>query len=241
MLTRPGPLRRGAIVGWIAVAVLVGIAFWPTRIHVGIDYQVTEQQLPLWLKTWQFLQRDSRTQRLADSITAGIQDPGRRAQQVLQWTRQNIRPHPEGAPVIDDHVWSIVERGYGSNDQRADVFTTLLTYAGVRSHWTLVGPPPPSLPISLVLLEGRWRVVDVDQGIIFRNQSGEWASAEELAESPELIRASVTGQVPDPTAYLRYFEEFEPPRTPPVLRAELQMPGRRLAFELTQLVRRGTR
>ena len=54
---------------------------------------------------------------------------------VFDWTARRIQPTPEGWPVVDDHILNIIIRGYGMTDQRADVFATLTTYAGVPAFW----------------------------------------------------------------------------------------------------------
>ena len=57
--------------------------------------------------------------------------------EIFIWTCENIRKQPDGLPVIDDHVWHIIIRGYGEPDQSSDVFTTLCNYAGIRAFYAL--------------------------------------------------------------------------------------------------------
>ena len=156
---------------------------------------------------------------------------------VLRWTNQHIRPHPFGTDVVDDHVWSIVRRGYGSSDQQADVFTTLLTYAGVPAYWILIGPERPRIPISLVLVSGEWRVFDVERGIAFRDSTGALLAAGALERAPEMVRRSASERVGDLDAYLRWFSGFRAPGPPEILRAEMQMPAKRLGYELRRFLR----
>jgi hypothetical protein len=232
------PSHRAAIVAvGVAAATLIIVAFWPTRTRVGVNYEVAEHRLPLWRKGWSFLERDARTRRLAEQVAGGIPGAEERAIAVLRWTNQHVRRHPPGVDVVDDHVWSIVQRGYGSSDQQADVFATLLTYAGVPAYWILIGPERPSLPISLVLIGGEWRVFDVERGVVFRDSTGGLLAAGALERSPEMIRRSAEERVGDPDAYLRWFNGFRAPEPPDILRAEMQMPARRLGYELRKLLR----
>jgi hypothetical protein len=138
--------------------------------------------------------------------------------------------------VIDDHIWHIMIRGYGEPDQQADVFTTLLGYAGVRAFWMLVGEPPDELPISYVWIRGRWRVYDVAGRIVFRNRQGDLATPDDLAADPQLIDAAASAAGLDASRYLAHFKGYMPAQAPEVFRADLQMPRRRVWYELRSVV-----
>jgi hypothetical protein len=235
---RPG---RGAFLLLAALVIIATVALWPVTTLSGVNYEVGERRLPLWRKAKEFLDRDREMARLAASVTAASDGYEERSVAVLRWTNRHIRPHPANAQVVDDHVWSIVQRGYGSSDQQADVFTTLLTYAGTPAYWILIGPERPALPLSFALIDGKWRVFDVERGIAFRNARGELATPEELAADHGLISASMAARGSSTEAYLTWFRGFAPPTPPDVLRARMQMPGPRLLFELQNLVGRGGR
>ncbi|HEX6250802.1 MAG TPA: hypothetical protein VFZ56_05140 [Gemmatimonadaceae bacterium] len=239
--SRSRPPGRLAFVLIAAPILLATVALWPVTTRSGVNYEVGEHPLPLWRKAWEFLDRHRQTAELASRVAGTAASDEERSLAVLRWTNEHIRPHPAEAPVIDDHVWSIVERGYGSSDQQADVFTTLLTYAGTPAYWILIGPDRPALPVSFALIDGRWRVFDVERGIAFRTTAHELATPEELAADPTLIRASAAGRVTDTGSYLAWFRGFTPPTAPEMLRARMQMPGPRLKFELSSLVGRGGR
>lgn len=238
---RSRPPGRLAFLLIAAPILLVTIALWPVTSLSGVNYEVGEHRLPLWQKAREFLDRDRQTADLASRVVATAAGDEERSLVVLRWTNAHIRHHPPDAPVIDDHVWSIVERGYGSSDQQADVFTTLLTYAGTPAYWILIGPDRPALPLSFALIDGSWRVFDVERGIAFRNAERDLATPEELATNPALIRAAATERVTDIESYMAWFRGFTPPTPPEVLRARMQMPGPRLKFELRNLVGRGGR
>lgn len=236
----PAPGRL-AFVLLAAPILLATIALWPVTTLSGVNYEVGGHRLPLWRKAKQFLDRDRHTADLAARVADAAAGDEQRSLAVLRWTNEHIRQHPPDAPVIDDHVWSIIERGHGSSDQQADVFTTLLTYTGTPAYWILIGPERPALPLSFALIDGSWRVFDVERGIAFRNAERDLATPEELAANPALIRASATERVPDIEPYLAWFRGFTPPTPPEVFRARMQMPGPRLKFELRNLVGRGGR
>lgn len=227
--------RRAAFAA-AACAVLLTVACWPSSRFVGLNFVVTEQTLPLWAKAVDFIDRDLNLTRTSQAVLAAAGGDEARADAALAWTRANVRPQPAALPIVDDHVWHVIVRGYGQPDQMADVFTTLLAYAGVRAYWTLVGQPPDELPLSYVWIRDRWRVYDVANGIKFRNRDMDLATPAELVADRELIRAAAMQADLDLDRYLSYFSGFQPPSVPEVSRADLQMPGRRLRHEARRLL-----
>lgn len=178
-----------------------------------MNYEVQEFRLPLGVKISEFLIRDYWYRRLSGEITQGIQDPEARLEAFLSWTRERIRPIPPGWPVVDDHILHIIIRGYGEEEQTADVFTTLASYAGIPSFWGAVyrGEQPRQI-LSFCLLNGRWTVWDAARGNPFRNPDGSLTSVSELSREPE-------------TAALAHF--FVPKFTRP----QKQMPLPRVIYE----------
>lgn len=217
------------------LVVLIATA-WPTVTRVGINHVVHERRIPLVVKIVQFLQRDARYAHQARQIIAGVRGEEPRVLAIYGWTLTYIQPQPRDKDVVDDHVWNIIERGYGTSDQRADVFTTLLAYAGIPAYWSLIGSGSGRLPVSFVLIEGRWRMFDVANAIVFRTPDGRLATVEHLAASPALIRNAASTRLENVEAYLAYFDGFAPPVPRPTLRPRLQMPISRLSFELNALL-----
>jgi hypothetical protein len=202
-----------------------------------VNYEVTPHSLPLYAKALDFLDRDVNYRRLAADVTSGATTDEARLRAVFDWTRAQVRDTPSGFPVIDDHIWHIIVRGYGENDQKADVFTTLLTYAGVRAYWILIGPRP-ELVLSLVRVDGSWHPVDVAGGVVFRTAQGGLATVEDLA----LDRGLAARQGPPQyhgLPYARYFEGFQAPVAPDLTHAEMQMIWPRAWLSVKRLVGRG--
>jgi hypothetical protein len=224
-------IRRG-IVALGVIAMMMTIACWPSSRFVGVNFVVTQQTLPLWVKAIEFVDRDRNMAETARAILGGIDGDEAKTTAALAWTRANIRNQPPGWPIVDDHIWHVVIRGYGQSDQQADVFTTLLAYAGVPAYWTLIGRQPEEIPISYVRIRDRWRVFDVQRGLVFRSAGGDLATPEELAADHDLIRVAAAANVDDIDGYLARFNGYEAPVAPDVLRADLQMPGRRLWYEI---------
>lgn len=234
-LWRSRPLRFTAL-GLAVVALVLAVALMPTTTRQGVDFVVGTHTLPAYVKAMDFVDRDLNYRALARSITAGVGSDEVRAIAVFEWTRKNIRDVPPGFPVVDDHIWHIIVRGYGVDDQKADVFTTLTTYAGVPAYFVLFGSRPARLPISVVLVDGRWRVVDVDHGFLFRTAAGPLATFEDMAADPGILQRYALHLRYKGLDYASYFAHPPAVVPPDTLRAEMQMLGPRLAFELKRVV-----
>ena len=195
--------------GFLAVALLLGLLMWPATTRQGVNCKVTEKRIPVAIKAMDFLVRDYEYRHLAAEITRGIPTEEAKAEALFQWTREHIRPIPPEWPLVDDHIGHIIIRGYGAEDQMADVFCTLATYAGIPSFWKVLHAPDAQddrhYVISFVRIQGRWTVWEV---------SGRASSAQ-----------------------LKGWERFADP-VPPVLRAQIQMPLPRLLCELQRVGRR---
>lgn len=229
--------RSRRLIGALAiVAAIAGAAMWPVTRYVAVNRVVSEESLPLWLKVLNFVDRDAGLARTAARAVGNLDGDEARTMAALRWTTDNIRPQPAELPVRDDHVWFVVVRGYGESDQQADVFTTLLVYQGMRAFWGLIGTWPNELPLSYVYNGGAWRVFDVAHGIVFRREDGAFATPNDIAADRGLVERAARGVVPDLAHYLRFFEGYGPPETPDMLRAEMQMPSRRLVHEMKALV-----
>ena len=227
-------LRRTALLLG-AVALMLTVACWPTTRYVGVNFVVTEQQLPVWVKAMEFIDRDINLARTADAVLAGVAGEEEKVRAALAWTNANVKPQPADFTVVDDHIWNILVRGYGTSDQQADVFTTLLAYSGVPAFWTMVGREPDEMPISYAKVGERWCVVDVRRAIIFRTASGALVSTSDVERSPAILRESAAA-LPDAQKYLEHFDGFRAPAPPEEMRADMQRPMRRLSFEVRKLI-----
>lgn len=224
--------RRWFVMAGIGIAVLWGMSETATT-RQGINFHVSVQRIPVYVKTIDFLHRHFQYQRMAQQIVQGVDGDQARALAVFRWTREHIPETPAGWPIVDDHVLNIIIRGHGVEDQMADVFTTLLTYAGVPAFWKLVRDVPGGrgLILSFAKVDGAWRVFDVAHGVVFADAHGRLLALDSLLRDPTLVTA-----VANPTArqisYAGYLESLRPFTVPDVLRAEQQMPWPRLIYEM---------
>ena len=126
---------------------------------------------------------------------------------IFIWTHKNIRKAPEGLPVIDDHVWHTIIRGYGINDQSSDVFTTLCNYASSEAFfcWIEGENPDQEIPLSFIKIKGRWNVFDPYNGNYFKNTKGDLAAIEDIIKGDWLIESIDSLNAPD-VKYAQYFK-----------------------------------
>lgn len=196
----------------LAFSLMGGLAALPVSTRQAVNYEAKEIRLPLGVKISEFLIRDYWYRRLAGEITRGVRDPKARLDRVLSWTRGNIRRPPPGWPVLDDHILYTIIRGYGEDEQVADVFTTLSSYSGIPAFWGVVRREQTRRILSFCFLNGGWTIWDAARGSPFRNPDGSLASVSELSREP--------GMAP-----LAHF--FVPRFT----RTQKQMPLPRMIFE----------
>lgn len=177
---------------FIAVAFIIviaggGVFFWfftaMSSTRQAINYEVKEIPLPLHLKTMQFMTRFANYHWLLDRLLDGNESELETVRKLQTWAYTAIRPQPESLPVIDDHVWDIVVRGYGKPDQRVDVIATLCNLSDI-----------PAMPIlakrnnedGLTLLAfrhiGQWCFSDPARDVFFMTGEGRFAEAAQLLE-----------------------------------------------------------
>lgn len=220
--------------GLAVLSLLLAGAGWllttPVTTRQAVGFTVSTREIPLYVKILDFMGRHYRYGQLAREITQGLTSDRERALAVFDWTRQNIRKTPTGRPIVDDHILHIIIRGHGAGEQSADVFTTLATYAGVPAYWRVL---PNGWVLSFARIEGKWRVFDVTNGLVFMNAGGDLVTREELGTNPDAWTGNAAAVRPRLAASSGYLSDATVPEP---LRAELQMPRPRLAYEVRQAV-----
>lgn len=225
---------RGAVAAFTS-AIIVAVALWPATTRYGVNFHVASKTIPLYEKAVDFVSRDIQARRLAREITAGAASDRARLEKIFRWVGGNIRPVPAGFPIIDDHVWNIVVRGYGADDQRTEVFALLSSYSCCAATTVeLRVPSRGAIMVAVVDVEGTPRVFDVVHQLIFRNQAGDFASIEDLARSPGIVAEASNGLSPRGVPYTHYFSNVARLR-PVYVRMEHQKPWARLKDEILKL------
>ncbi len=224
-----------AVAVMLLVVVMGTLIFWPLPTYQGIDYSVTKHTIPAYVKAMEFITRHWRYRELANRIVANRESRHDRVRAIYQWTREHIKPVPAQFPIVDDHIWHIIVRGYGSADQQADVFTTLCVYAGIPAFWRFVWSEngDQHLVLSFVRHAEGWAVFAVAQDWAFYNGQGRLLSMKQLQQMPSRLEGYQHRGI-KALSYIVPAAKLKPPEP---LRAHLQMPWIRFRYELRKLMR----
>lgn len=196
-----------------------------------INFQCATIKIPLYLKLLGFLDRHYNYKRLVAGILKGAATQEEKAVNLFAWTSNNIKKAPEGFPIVDDHVWYIIVRGYGASDQSSDVFVTLCNYAGLKAFYRIVYTKDrkSAIVLSFVELGGKWAVFEPYNGVYFENNSGLPASVGDIKSNNWKAR-NISGTGGD-IDYGKYFENLPDNIHKGFSRAEMQSPLKRIFFE----------
>lgn len=198
----------------------------------GVGGKVSSIKIPLYLKLLDFFDRHYNYETLVKKIVKDIKSDEGRLMEIFAWTRRNIRRVPEGFPIVDDHAWYIIIRGYGTDDQAQDVFSTLCNYVGLDAFFTGVKGQSPAEGkyLSFVKINGKWRLFDAYNGVYFKNNKGELADREDLAGGNWQAVSLFEGA--DQVNYQRFFHNLAGINynAYKYARSSLQSPLRRLFF-----------
>ncbi len=236
------PTRRRIQSLLVAGAVVAGawaVLWWPVRTQQGVNYLVSQHTVPLHLKLIRFVSRDLEYRYLVHHLTEGIRGDESKVLRLYEWVRTHIhRGVPKGMPVVDDHVWHIIVRGYGTSDQLADVLATLCAYANVPADLAMLAPAghSPIYAITMVKIDGRWSPLDPYYGVIVRNSDQRLSSREEILAHPELVRRVAPDVKINGIAYSRLYEWLPEISSNGDLRPYRHMPLRRAWYELKHRV-----
>lgn len=204
-----------------------------TTTRQGVNFEVSVIKIPLYLKVLDFFDRHYNYKNLLRKIIDPSDSQEERVIKIFRWTYNNIKRVPIGYPVIDDHAWHILVRGYGTSDQSQDVFTTLCNYAGIDAFFEFIHTKDDASvkPLSFVRLNNVWIVFDVYDGVYFKNQDGGFASIEQI-KNQNWILFDAMGLDKQNLNYAKYLENLPLIKDIGLKRANIQSPFKRLLFEL---------
>lgn len=231
------------VAGLIAIIVVLNTNVTTKQ---GINYEVRTLRIPLYLKILDFLDRHYNYVRLVELIADGAKADEERVMKIFEWTHKNIRRVPQGMPIMDDHVWYTIVRGYGVRDQSSDVFTTLCNYAGIDAIYNKIFTKDHSswVILSFAKVDKRWSVFDPYSGAYFKNKQGELASIEEIIRG-DWVKESIDAATQNPSFisgqsdidYAVYLENLSSITGMVLRRPNIQSPLKRLQYEIKKRLR----
>lgn len=201
--------------------------------HQGLNGKVKRIQIPLYLKIIDFFSRHYHYQELAKEIVGSSKTDEEKVFSLFEWTYRNIKNTPEDFPIVDDHVWHTIIRGYGVSDQYSDVFTTLCNYSGVGAFFTFVWSRNKTnfITVSYVKIKRRWRIFDPYRGSYFKDKEGNLADVETVKSGNYSIEYKTSRQPPE-FDYSPYIANLPSIKEIGLNRANTQSPLNRFLFEI---------
>ena len=183
------------------------------------------------------MSRDARAKRLAAEIGSGTSSDHDTLLRVFNWTVANIRPTPVDFPIKDDHLQSIITRGYGEPDQMAEVLSLLANYLGFPSTIVYLkhAEAPRSIVLSVVQCESDFHLFDVHNQVLFEREPGDFASLKELRRDISIIRRASNGLLVNGHPYETYFADLQTLAFD-FTRMDKQRPLRRLRSEILEFL-----
>lgn len=200
----------------------------------GIDYKLSSIKIPLYLKTLDFFDRYYNFKELIKRIVKNTDSDEEKVMKIFVWTYNNIKKAPQGLPIVDDHIWYTIVRGYGVQDQFQDIFTTLCNIAGIDAFFSEIYTEDKSraIIISFVKIQRKWHVLDAYRGVYFKDKQGRLA---DIGSKNEWLIATLDGQ-PD-INYAPYLKNLPTIKDIGLSRSSTQSPFNRLLFEIKKILR----
>jgi hypothetical protein len=143
---------------------------------MGIDYVVSEYEIPLYLKLYNFYGRHLNYKFIVNNIVENSNTDIQKILNISKWISNNIQKIPKGVEIVDNHPITTIDRRLGNMDQFSDLLSVMLVYAGIKSfYWKNNGNV-----LTFALLNESWSVVDPYYGIIFLSREGQMSLIQEL-------------------------------------------------------------
>jgi len=146
---------------------------------IGVNYSVTEYEIPLYLKLYNFYGRHLNYDYLVSEITKNSNNDRDKVINISKWVNNNIKKLPKGVEIIDSHPLTIVERRLGNKEQFSDLLSVLLVYAGIDSFFW-VNENNHKEVLTLFKVGGYWSIIDPYYGVLFMNIDNSVLSVEEI-------------------------------------------------------------
>ena len=108
-----------------------------TSQFIGINYEVSEYEIPIYLKIYNFYGRHINYEYLISKIIKNNDNDKDKVIKLAKWVNSNIKKITKDIDVVDSHPLTIVERRLGTEDQFSDLLSVLLVYANIDSFMAI--------------------------------------------------------------------------------------------------------
>ena len=123
--------------------------------------------------------------KIALEVTKNDKTNLEKARSLVRWTFLHIRSQSTGPnTVIQDDSLGIMRRGWGYCDQKAHVYATLATYAGIPSRQLQLFREGYGSPHTVAesFINGKWVIISTWRGFIPTNNENQLVTKEEIAK-----------------------------------------------------------
>lgn len=205
----------------------------------GVNYKIHTIEIPLYLKILGFYERHYNYKYLTKTIIKNTKSDKEKALKLLEWTYKNMKDIPAGLPIVDDHVWHTIVRGYGVPEQFSDIFTTLCNYADLDAFMYRLYTKEKSskITVSFVKTNKQWTLFDPYNGAYFKNQKGGLSTVEDIIKSDWSVKT--LGHLRTNVQYGEYFENITSINYKDAhkwSRANIQSPLNRLVYSIRKII-----
>ena len=160
-------------------SVFITVLNYNTTQFIGINNEVTEYTIPLYLKLYNFYGRHLNHGYMVDKITKNSKSEIDKVMSISRWIHNNIKKLPKNVDFVDNHPLTIAERRLGTEGQFSDLLSVLLVYAGIDTFlWS--DKDDYRNAVTFFKVDNNWSIVDPYYGIIFINNEKRHASISEL-------------------------------------------------------------
>lgn len=222
-------LKKKKAIALILTLLAILVAYWPVTTRFGIDYVLHDRKIRFYEKALYFLARHLETQTRMQEILQGITGDEEKILTLFNWTVKNIRPVPSGMPIVDDHPLYNIIRGYGAEDQQAEVLALLASYAGYPSGVQRIEVEGGSGVVRVTVVKHKEQifVFDVSKRIAYQDTASHLIDLQRLRSEPSWVQKNVKGVKVEGQNYERFFWRIDEKKFS-FSRMELQNPWFRL-------------
>ena len=173
----------------IFILIFVSIIFLNKKSYryIGVNYIVEKTEISNFRKLSDFYERHINYKKLVKEITHKSKNQHEMVMDISIWVYENIKKISSKDDVIDNHPWTIVERGIGASDQFSDILSVLLVHNNIDSFFKMRSNNI-SHPITFFRYNAKWSIIDPYYGIYFTNTKKSFSSLEEIRNNDSIMR-----------------------------------------------------
>ena len=175
--------------------------------YIGVNYEIEEQKLSNFKKIVQFYARHKEYKKLVNEINGKSKNKEQNVLNLTYWIYKNIKKITKKDDIIDNHPWTIVKRGIGTDDQFSDLLTVLLVHNGIDAFFynkiDSVWHPLTFFSIN----KKDWLIIDPYYGIYFHNSLNTFSSLDQMKKNEFILYHFDLGIVDNDNIDLIFFDK----------------------------------